>query len=162
MQNLSCKTCGGCPLRHLNKEQYETEKLSDFKQIISSVKCSDIKFDAPIFIKDGSRRRADMEFCVDKKGVSLGFNEAKSHNLVDIQICPMLSAKLNALLPNLHDFIKEYCIIKNHNKYNYETNNRKCIFKFCKYIYEQKKNECKNTNTKHSIPCSSFLFKIII
>lgn len=118
MQNLSCKTCGGCPLRHLNKEQYETEKLSDFKQIISSVKCSDIKFDAPIFIKDGSRRRADMEFCVDKKGASLGFNEAKSHNLVDIQICPMLSAKLNALLPNLHDFIKEFSSIALYIKKN--------------------------------------------
>ncbi|MBR5154529.1 MAG: class I SAM-dependent RNA methyltransferase [Alphaproteobacteria bacterium] len=108
MQNLLCSNCGGCPLRGLSEEQYQSDKLFNFKRVISSLKNPPIEFDESIFIKDGFRRRGEMEFCIEKKELKLGFNEAKSHNIVNIKTCSMLTEKLNVLLPKLHDFIKEF------------------------------------------------------
>ena len=68
-------------------------------------------FDEPVFIGDGCRRRADMAFVLSGKMLKLGFNQAGTHNLVDVRNCPMLTPGLNAFLPELRRFLLEFCQI---------------------------------------------------
>lgn len=109
MQNNNCQQCGGCFFRNLSEQEYRQNKIEDFKKIIALVKEGTPIFDAPVFIKDGNRRRADMAFLFNKKQLKLGFNEARSHNLVDITICPMLDSQLNEIINPLRTFLEEFC-----------------------------------------------------
>ncbi|MBO5038694.1 MAG: class I SAM-dependent RNA methyltransferase [Alphaproteobacteria bacterium] len=106
-----CQSCGGCVFRTLEKQAYRQKKESDFKQTIGLIKNASPLIDAPVFIDDGLRRRADMAFLSQKGNLVIGFNEASSHNLVDIKDCPMLTPELNALLPKLRRFLEEFCSI---------------------------------------------------
>ena len=107
MQNKECKTCGGCPLRNLELNDYRSQKIDEFKKVLSSIKEKDFLIDEPIFIEDGLRRRAEMAFCYENKELKLGFNEAQSSNIVDLTKCMMLDASLNKLLPILHNFLED-------------------------------------------------------
>lgn len=109
MQNSICKICGGCAFRELGEAPYRENKIADFKKTISLIKGTEPVFDVPIFIKDGSRRRADMAFLYAKKELKLGFNESQTHNLVDVPSCLMLDSMLNNLLPELRALLKELC-----------------------------------------------------
>lgn len=108
----NCQNCGGCVFRTMEKQAYRQKKENDFKQTIGLIKNTSPSFDSSIFIDDGLRRRADIGFSYQKGKLTLGFNEASSHNLVDITECPMLTPELNALLPNLRAFLREFCSIK--------------------------------------------------
>lgn len=111
MQNSLCGSCGGCPLRGSDISNYRKQKESNFKDIISNIKNSTPIIDEPIFIEDGLRRRAEMDFCVEKKELKLGFNENKSHNIIDINQCLMLDSSLNEILPKIKEFLKEFISI---------------------------------------------------
>ena len=111
MTNSICEICGGCAYRNLGKEVYQKNKEDDFKKTISLIKKSNPLIEATVFIEDGNRRRADMEFIFDRKKQILGFNEAKTHNVINIINCPMLTPGLNNILPKLHDFLKEFCSV---------------------------------------------------
>lgn len=117
MQNSVCQTCGGCSFRSMGEAACREEKFKNFKQIMSLIKAENLEFDEPVFIKDGRRRRADMEFCYQENKLVLGFYEAKTHNLINIPSCPMLCPELNAFLPSLHRFLNEFCQIKTTLKY---------------------------------------------
>ena len=107
----SCELCGGCPLRNKDKEEYRSLKVADFKKIIMQIKNATPIFDEPIFIEDGLRRRAELDFLCEKKELKLGFNQNKSHNIIDIKKCYMLHPYLNEVLVNLKVFLKEFCSI---------------------------------------------------
>ncbi|MCM1323728.1 MAG: methyltransferase [Acetobacter sp.] len=111
MQNSVCRQCGGCVFRELTEKQYQQNKIADFQKTIALIKESSPVYDAPIFIKDGSRRRAEMSFVYAKKILKMGFNEEKTHNLVDITGCTMLTQELNNKLPIFRSFLEEFCSI---------------------------------------------------
>lgn len=111
MQNSICKICGGCVFRDMTEKEYQENKVADFKKTIGLVKGKQPIYDAPIFIKDSSRRRADMAFAYTKKELKLGFNESQTHNLVDVPSCLMLDSVLNDLLPELRLLLKELCTV---------------------------------------------------
>lgn len=112
MQNSKCEICGGCVFRALGEDQYRQNKLADFEKTISLVKNARPVFDTPILIADGQRRRADMEFTYQKKTLTLGFYAEGTHQLIDVENCPMLTPKLNALLPQIRTFLADFCAIK--------------------------------------------------
>ena len=35
MQNKECKTCGGCPLRNLELNDYRSQKIDEFKMSVN-------------------------------------------------------------------------------------------------------------------------------
>lgn len=111
MENSICKNCGGCVYRGLGLEQYRENELAEFNKTIQTIKGGNPLFDEPVFVDDGKRRRADLEFSYVSKKLSLGFNEAASHNLIDITCCPMLDAALNQILPSLRAFLADFCSI---------------------------------------------------
>ena len=108
MQGKECEVCGGCPFRTLEKETYQQQQKDFFQQIIKFIKNANPIMDDPIFIEDHSRRRASLAFCYHNGSLCMGFNEEKTHSLVDIKSCPMLDSVLNNLLPKLRSFIEEF------------------------------------------------------
>ena len=111
MPNKECEICGGCIFRSKTEEEYRHNKIDDFKRTLGQIASATPFYDEPIFIKDGSRRRADMAFSYIKKHLLFGFNQAETHNIVDIKKCPMLTAELNKILPSLRNFLEEFCAI---------------------------------------------------
>ncbi|MDD4557202.1 MAG: methyltransferase [Alphaproteobacteria bacterium] len=101
--------CGGCTFLELEEKEYQTQKVSEFKKIISQCSQKEIAFANPIFIPEGTRRRASLAFTYAKKKLILGFNEKASKNLVDVEYCPQLTEKLNQTLPAVRELLSELC-----------------------------------------------------
>ena len=97
--------CGGCCFRDKTEEEYRRLKEDKVKGILAAaLKQTDYVWEPPIFLPDGLRRRASMAFINDKNKLRLGFNENGNMQIVDCLKCPMLTPRLNALLPALRDF----------------------------------------------------------
>ena len=111
MTCLYADICGGCQNRHLSQEEYRERKILSVKQILSQIKSADINFGEPVFVPDGTRRRASMAFVRRKGKVILGFNEAASKNIVDCETCALLTPKLNETLPFVRKLLEEVCAI---------------------------------------------------
>ncbi len=106
------QTCGGCPYHNLGLADYQKLKIEQFSRIISQLNPKDIKTGEPIFIADGTRRRAELAFKHNRGNLVLGFNESKSHEIINIESCPLLTAKINKVIPQLRLFLSEFCNIK--------------------------------------------------
>lgn len=104
------EVCGGCRHRQLNEEAYRELKIENFKQALGGLK-TELKFGEPIFIPDQTRRRACLAFEYRKGKLTFGFNEARSHNLVNLNFCPLLTPQLNENLDNIRRLIEEICAI---------------------------------------------------
>lgn len=100
--------CGGCPRRGLEQEEYREEKLSKVKKTLFSLS-AELPWTSPIFMGDGTRRRAAMAFKSHKGKVVLGFNAQKSSEIADVEYCPLLTPKLNKVLPILRGLLQEVC-----------------------------------------------------
>ncbi len=94
--------CGGCVWQDLSEAEY-IQKKSDFVRYCFRDVGVDIELNPLILIPTGTRRRASFSFA---RG-HLGFNEAKSHQIVEIESCPLLVPQINALLPILRSIIQK-------------------------------------------------------
>lgn len=92
--------CGGCRYLDLEPDAYEKLKRAQIERAFSFMQL-DIPIKRFIRLPDGIRRRASFAFY---KG-HLGFNERKSHRIIDLQSCPMLTPALNALIPALQKLV---------------------------------------------------------
>lgn len=101
--------CGGCAFRHLGEETYRALKVKNFEQVIRGINNGSYKINPPVFISDGSRRRASFAFRYNKKGLKLGFNGKASHDIADISECPLLTRGLNETLPFIRKLLEAVC-----------------------------------------------------
>lgn len=108
--------CGGCCLRELGEDEYKQHKEKSFKYALRGIKQEKIQFDAPIFIADGTRRRAEMAFSYIKKKLQLGFNVSRSHEIIDCEKCPLLTPKLNNALSFIRQLLECLCAEPYHIK----------------------------------------------
>ena len=108
--------CGGCPLRPLDEDEYRKFKISEFASTMQLLKQSNIKLSAPIFINDGSRRRAELAFSLAKGDIILGFNASQSHDITNIEHCLSLTDSLNQILPEIRNFLQIFCRIEQNKK----------------------------------------------
>ena len=92
--------CGGCRYLDLEPDAYEKLKRAQIERAFSFMHL-DIPIARFIRLPDGIRRRASFAFY---KG-HLGFNERKSHQIIDLDNCPMLTPALNALIPALKKLV---------------------------------------------------------
>lgn len=83
--------CGGCKLDFAAPD-YTTEKLK-----LLNIEFPEININEPNWFPIGVRRRADFTFT---DGV-FGFLAQKSHDVVPLNNCPLLSNKLNHILPSI-------------------------------------------------------------
>lgn len=93
-------TCGGCSLQHLNHETYQQFKQHALDDFVAGIGL-DTQLIAPmVTVTEKSRRRASFAVQLEKGTVKLGFLAPQSHQLVDIQECPISDDALLAILPS--------------------------------------------------------------
>lgn len=92
--------CGGCTLQHLEKDAYLAWKRD---QVVAAFAARGIE--APVEavrpVPIASRRRATFALTGTPQRATLGYRAARSHALVPIDSCPILTARIEAALPKL-------------------------------------------------------------
>jgi len=93
-------TCGGCALQHLEQEAYLRWKR---EQVVTALRARglDVEIEEVRAVPIGTRRRASFALARNKDGLELGFKRVRSHELVNIETCPVLSSWIVAALPGL-------------------------------------------------------------
>mgnify|MGYP006873140260 CR=1 FL=1 len=110
------KICGGCPMRSISETEYRQTKQMWFEKLVTAIKQPNIHCGEPVFIADGSRRRAEFTFAYRQKHLLLGFNAAQSHDIADIENCLAVTPSLNALLTPTREFLSNLCTVQTTQK----------------------------------------------
>jgi len=97
-------TCGGCQLQHLDDASYAAF-ITD--RIAGALAAHELETDirAPIVSPPNTRRRASLHAEAKGGRIRLGFAEAGSHAIVDIQECHILAPELFALVAPLRKLL---------------------------------------------------------
>lgn len=97
-------TCGGCQLQHLDDASYAAF-ITD--RIAGALAAHELETDirAPIISPPKTRRRASLHAEARGGRIRLGFAEAGSHAIVDIQECHILAPELFALVAPLRKLL---------------------------------------------------------
>ena len=95
--------CGGCVWQDLTEQQYLAKKELFIRRAFVDVGVNEIPLKPIILLPTGIRRRACFAFYQGH----FGFNEARSHKIVEINSCPLLEPALNALIPDLRALAKK-------------------------------------------------------
>ena len=92
--------CGGCALQHMEVRAYLRWKHD---QVVAALRSRglDAEVDEIRPVPLGSRRRASLTFGRGAKGPALGYNLSRSHELIGVEVCPVLSPRIVAALPKL-------------------------------------------------------------
>jgi 23S rRNA (uracil1939-C5)-methyltransferase len=92
--------CGGCSLQHWREGAYAEWKVGLVKSALAREGLA-----APIeplrSYPLASRRRATFTVRKESRDIRLGFNAARSHDLVDLDECPILLPQIASALPQL-------------------------------------------------------------
>lgn len=94
-------TCGGCALQHMAAPAYLAWKR---EQVIEAFRARGIQEPVAAVVPcAGTRRRAVLAARRSASGgVTLGFHKASSHDLINIEECPVLHPSILAALPALN------------------------------------------------------------
>lgn len=95
------KKCGGCQLQHISDDLYANWITDRLEAVFSQHGFNDIDMAAPRITPAGSRRRLSLKALKLKTSVVLGFSKESSHQIVDVDACPVAEPSLNALFSPL-------------------------------------------------------------
>jgi 23S rRNA (uracil1939-C5)-methyltransferase len=96
--------CGGCALQHFEEHAYRTWKRARVVEALTA-RGLDTEVEETRSVPLGSRRRATLTLRREGKDVIFGYHRARSHELIDIDVCPILSAAIVARLPELKEVL---------------------------------------------------------
>jgi len=103
--------CGGCQLQHADAHAYRGYLISRVEGALAQQGLqTDIR--APHLSPPNSRRRATLRALKLGKGAVLGFNAAKSHQIVDMRECHILRPELFALVGPLRRLVADFLLPK--------------------------------------------------
>jgi 23S rRNA (uracil1939-C5)-methyltransferase len=93
-------TCGGCALQHMDTSAYLAWKR---EQVIAALASRglEVPVEEARPVPLASRRRAAFTLSRTARGVAFGYRGARSHAIVDIAACPVLSSSIAGHLPKL-------------------------------------------------------------
>lgn len=99
-------TCGGCELQHVDETS-----LADFvtSRVVGALAGQGIEAQTvlpPHISPPMTRRRASLRAARAGKTITIGFAEAGSHTLIDLQMCQVLDPRLFALLAPLRALLR--------------------------------------------------------
>ncbi len=104
--------CGGCQMQHLEEGAYRQAKqdmVADALRRIGRFQAAE-RLLAPLVITSvmlGYRRRVRFQLQRHQGMARLGFFETESHRLIDLQSCPVLHPKLDALMEPIRALLNE-------------------------------------------------------
>lgn len=93
-------TCGGCSLQHLPPADYAASKRAVVQNALMKAGVN-AEVWAPIIVPPHSRRRAVFKIKSLPEGLHIGFHAAKSHTVIDMHHCDVLTPGLFALVAGL-------------------------------------------------------------
>ena len=90
-------TCGGCSLQDLAPDVYSAKKRG---AVVAALKRAGVDADVeePVIVPPRSRRRAVFKIKSLPAGLHIGFHAAKSHTVIDMHHCEVLTPSLFALV----------------------------------------------------------------
>jgi 23S rRNA (uracil1939-C5)-methyltransferase len=93
-------TCGGCSLQDLPPEVYRAKKRDS---VVAALKRAGVEavVEEPVVVQPRSRRRAVFKIKSLPEGLHIGFHAAKSHTVIDMHHCDVLTPALFALVGGL-------------------------------------------------------------
>lgn len=97
-------TCGGCSLQHFQPEPYLAWKRDQVRQAFLA-RGLDVDIEPVVAAHTGTRRRAVFAARRTRSSVLLGFSRRLSHEIVDVEECPILRASIVDLLPRLRKML---------------------------------------------------------
>ncbi len=99
-------TCGGCAHQDLPDAAYRALKR---EIVVSALARHGVTatVEGIVEVPPGTRRRATMKATLEAGRVQLGFHAARTHDIVDLAECPVLTPALTALLPGLREMLAE-------------------------------------------------------
>ena len=97
--------CGGCTQQHLSSQEYKGFKQGILIKILTRLGCDQSIMDDLIEVGANSRRRVEFKISVNKGNVSLGFYAPKSHDVIDIDNCPVTEKDISSLIPHFRKLI---------------------------------------------------------
>ena len=86
--------CGGCTLQDMSPEEYRRHKRDRVEAALARVGLVQAVVREPLLSPEQSRRRAVFKFGKEKGQVVTGFHAARSHVIVDMQECLVLTEGL--------------------------------------------------------------------
>ncbi len=99
--------CGGCDFQHIEyREQVRIKESIILENIerIGKIDTKSIKI-LPSLTGDDTHYRQRVRFSIDPRSQKIGFLSRNTHDVVDIQSCPLLSPSLNNLLRSNKDVL---------------------------------------------------------
>ncbi len=94
-------TCGGCTLQDVPPKDYLDGKRQAVLRALARHGLEPVEVAAPVAVAPGSRRRAVFKIARRATGTEIGFHALKSHSIVDMEECRVLTPALVALVPRL-------------------------------------------------------------
>ncbi|MDR0305006.1 MAG: RsmD family RNA methyltransferase [Chitinispirillales bacterium] len=105
-------TCGGCDWQFMDYDFQRSCKKEIFEDVMRRIgKIYDF-LPPEIFSADEKNYRIRVKFSIDKKVKKLGFLSKKSHEIIDIENCPLLSENLNAFLADRNQIFEQSLNLK--------------------------------------------------
>ena len=92
--------CGGCQLQHLPAAQYRAWKRQQVQMALARQGLDGIRIEPLVNGHPGARRQVRFVRAARRRG-SLGFRERSGQRIVDVDVCPVVTPGLVALLPAL-------------------------------------------------------------
>lgn len=92
-------TCGGCSQQHIKPDVYAEWKEALFDSALARFQIRPENRRPAVRVAEGDRRRVSLTAEKRKGKVQLGYQAAKSHDLVDIDECLLVSSRINEVLP---------------------------------------------------------------
>jgi 23S rRNA (uracil1939-C5)-methyltransferase len=86
--------CGGCALQHMEEHAYLAWKR---EQVAAAMKARGLSAEVEP-VRRGplrSRRRATLALGRGEDGAALGYHRARSHDLIDVSACPVLTSRIS-------------------------------------------------------------------
>lgn len=95
-------TCGGCSLQDLPPDAYRAKKRD---AVVIALKRAGVEavVEEPVIVPPRSRRRAVFKIKSLPEGLHIGFHAAKSHTVIDMHHCDVLTPGLFALVGTLRE-----------------------------------------------------------
>lgn len=103
-QDALCKhftTCGGCLLQHVNQNFYKEFKSSLLNQAFINNDLNPYLIQPIKVVPVAQRRRANLEAIKKGDKLFMGFHRLQSHQVVDMEECPVLTQPLQDSIPYL-------------------------------------------------------------
>lgn len=98
-------SCGGCAMQHIAYAEQVRCKQTALAETLQRIgKLKDVPFEAPIAATEQFNYRTRARFHAD--GNMFGFYKTASHDIVEIEDCPLVDKRLNKAIAPIKAFVK--------------------------------------------------------